>query len=148
MISPTLDHVRVFLHVLGASVWLGGQIALAGVVPVLRRQADPEVVRAVARQFQRIAWPAFGLLVVTGIWNLVEIRVADQSGDYLASVFVKLVFVALSGAGAAAHALLTGPAVASARSAEEQRRRRALSGATAGLGLLFALAAAFVGTQL
>lgn len=148
MIEPTLDHVRVFLHVLGASVWLGGQIALAGVVPVLRRQADPDIVRAVARQFQRIAWPAFALLLATGVWNLVEIRVADQDGDYLASVFVKLVFVALSGAGAATHALLTGPAVATARSDAEQRKRRALSGATAGLGLLFALAATFVGTQL
>lgn len=31
--------VRLFLHVLGATVWVGGQIALAGIVPVVRRHA-------------------------------------------------------------------------------------------------------------
>jgi len=28
---PTLDTLRLVLHVLAASVWVGGQIALAGV---------------------------------------------------------------------------------------------------------------------
>jgi putative copper export protein len=148
VIAFDLDQVRLWLHVVGACVWIGGQIALAGLVPVLRREATPEVVRAVARQFQRIAWPAFALLLVTGIWNLVEANASDRGSKYLATLFVKLVFVALSGLGAAAHSLLTGPAVAQARSDADARRRRALSGATAGLGLLFALGAAFFGIQL
>ena len=32
MLSPTVDTVRLFLHVLAASVWVGGQIVLAGLV--------------------------------------------------------------------------------------------------------------------
>ncbi len=148
MLSPNADQFRIWLHVIAACVWIGGQIALAAVVPVLRRVADPTTLRAVARQFQRVAWPAFVVLVLTGMWNLVEVRVADQSGPYLGSVFVKLVFVALSGAGAAAHALATGPAVAAATDELSRHRRQMVSGITAGLGLLFALAAAFVGVQL
>ena len=34
MLSPTLDTVRLFVHVLAASVWVGGQIALGGIVPI------------------------------------------------------------------------------------------------------------------
>ncbi len=148
MLPVTADSVRLFLHVVGAFVWVGGQIALGGVVPVVRRGAPPETVRAVARQFQRFAWPAYALLVATGIWNLVAIKVGDQSGAYLATLMVKLALVALSGIAAGAHAFLTGPAVARATDDAQARRRRAISGASAGLSLLFALVAAYLGVQL
>ncbi len=148
MLRPDLDVVRLWLHVVGACVWIGGQIALATLVPVLRRTATPAVVRAVARQFQRIAWPAFAVLLITGVWNLLDVRIGDQAGPYLGSVVAKLVFVVVSGVGAAAHALAAGPAVAKTMDAQLIRRRQAISGATAALGLLSALAAAFVGIQL
>ncbi len=148
MLRPDLDIVRLWLHLVAACVWIGGQITLAAFVPVLRRTATPDVVRAVARQFQRIAWPAFAVLLITGVWNLLEVRIGDQRGAYLGSLFAKLVLVAVSGIGAAAHALATGPAVAKTTDAQLLRRRQAISGATAALGLLSALAAAFVGIQL
>jgi putative copper export protein len=148
LLPVSADTVRLFLHVLGATVWVGGQIALAGVVPVVRRAAGVDTVRLVARRFQQIAWPAFALLLVTGIWNLVDVKVADQDTDYVVTVFVKLVLVALSGLCAAGHALLTGPSVAAAGDEALARQRRARSGALAGGGLLFALAATFVGVQL
>jgi putative copper export protein len=148
MLEPNVDQFRIWLHVVAACVWIGGQIALAAFVPVLRRTADHDALRAVARQFQRVAWPAFAVLVLTGMWNLVEIRIADQSGPYLGSVFLKLVLVALSGGGAAAHALATGPAVSAAADEANRHRKQVVSGITAGFGLLFALAAAFVGVQL
>lgn len=148
MLRPTLDDLRIWLHVVAACIWIGGQIALAALVPVLRRTAERPVIVAVARQFQRIAWPAFAVLLVTGVWNLLEVNVADQRGAYLGSVFVKLVLVAGSGVGAAAHALATGPSVSAETDEAQRRRKQAISGMTAGLGLLFALAAAFVGIQL
>ncbi len=148
MLPVTADSVRLFLHVLGASVWVGGQLVLAGLVPVLRRNASADTVRAAARQFQRFAWPAYALLLATGIWNLVAIKVGDQSGAYLATLMVKLTLVALSGIAAATHAFLTGPAAARAAGEAQARRRRAISGASAGLALLFALVAAYMGVQL
>ena len=148
MLPVTAHSIRLFLHVLGASIWVGGQLVLGGVVPVLRREAAPEVVRAVARQFQRLAWPAYALLLATGVWNLVAIKVADQSGPYLVTLIVKLALVAGSGVAAAAHAFLTGPAVQRSVEPRQLQRRRAVSGASAGLALLFALAAAYMGVQL
>jgi putative copper export protein len=123
------------LHVLGATVWVGGQVALAGVVPVVRRFGGIETARAVARRFQLIAWPAFGLLVATGIWNLFAVKVGEQSTSYTTSLFVKLILVAVSGIGAAGHIFFA-------------RRRPALGGILAALALLAALGATFVGVLL
>ena len=58
-----------FFHLLGAMVWVGGLITLGALVPTLRRAgADREMLRAVARQFARVSWTAFGVAVVTGAW--------------------------------------------------------------------------------
>jgi len=96
------DTVRLFLHVLAATVWVGGQLTLAGLVPTLRT-LGPDAPRAVARRFNLIAWPAFAVLVITGIWNLVAIDIGDTSVEYQVTLFVKLIFVALSGIAAFLH---------------------------------------------
>ena len=94
--------VRLFLHVLAATVWVGGQLTLGGLVPALKR-LGPNAPKAVARQFNRIAWPAYGVLIVTGVWNLLEVDVSNANAQYQTTVVVKLVFVAASGIGAAVH---------------------------------------------
>ena len=104
MLSPTLTTLRLFLHVLAASVWVGGQIALAGVVPSVRR-ISPEATRAAARAFARVAWPAFAIVVVTGLWNLTEVDITDTSTSYQVTLLVKLTLVFASGAAAAVHAV-------------------------------------------
>ena len=104
MLSPSLTTVRLFLHILAASVWVGGQIALAGVVPTVRK-VSPEATKAVARAFARVAWPAFVVVVLTGIWNLTEVDIADTGTTYQVTLFVKLVLVFASGAAAAIHSV-------------------------------------------
>ncbi len=100
MLAVSWDTVRLFLHVLAATVWVGGQLTLAALVPVLRHQG-PDVPRAVARQFNLVAWPAYGVLVVTGGWN---IAAADpMSASYRTTLIVKLIVVAASGISAVAH---------------------------------------------
>jgi putative copper export protein len=94
--------IRLFLHVIAATVWVGGQLTLAGLVPTLRA-VSPDAPRLAARQFNRIAWPAFGVLVLTGIWNVAEIDVSDRSTAYQVTLFVKLFLVALSGIAAFLH---------------------------------------------
>lgn len=101
MLPITLDTLRLFLHVLAATLWVGGQLTLAGLVPVLRR-AGAEVPRSVARQFSRIAWPAYGVLVATGIWNIAAVHGSWQ-GAYGRTLKVKIFVVALSGVSAWAH---------------------------------------------
>ena len=128
MLEPTVDTLRVFLHVLAATVWVGGQLTLAGLVPALRREA-PSATRAAARQFNRLAWPAYAVLVATGLWNLAEVQFADRATDYQVTLFVKLVVVALSGIGAVAHSSAGG----------RSKAVLAVGGALAGLGAVVAL---------
>lgn len=132
MLPVTLDTIRVFVHVLAATVWVGGQLTLLGLLPTVRA-IDPDAPRSVARRFNAIAWSAFGVLVVTGVWNLLAIDVADTTTRYQATVALKLVLVAASGIGAAVHSL------------GDSRLALAAGGA---IGLLGALAATFVGVLL
>jgi len=147
MLPVTSDTVRLFLHVFGASVWIGGQVVLAAIVPVLR-PVGAEAVSAAARRFQAVAWPAFGLLLATGVWNLADLGWDQFDGDRGRTLIVKLVMVALSGTCAAVHSLVAGPRVRRAADERAARRARALSGATGAGGLVFALAAVFFGVQL
>ena len=66
MLPVSWDTVRLFLHVLAATVWVGGQLTLAAVVPVLRR-FGAQVPRTAARRFNHVAWIAFAVLIATGI---------------------------------------------------------------------------------
>ena len=132
MLSVNANTIRLFLHVLAATVWVGGQLTLAGLVPALRG-LGPDAPRTVARRFNRIAWPAFGVLFLTGLWNLAETHVGDRSSEWIVTLFAKLVIVALSGISAALHT----------RAAT--RKALAIWGALSGVSALLAL---FYGVQL
>ncbi len=129
MLSPTIDTVRLFLHVLGAAVWVGGQIVLGGLVPSLRR-SFPDATKVVARSFARVAWPAFALVVITGLWNLADIDVANTTTAYQITLLVKITLAIASGAAAAVHQV------------GQSRAALAIGGA---VGLLAALGAMFCG---
>jgi hypothetical protein len=73
MLSVSWDTIRLFLHVLAATIWVGGQLTLAALVPALRR-LGAEIPRAAARRFNQVAWPAFAVLVLTGVWNIIAVR--------------------------------------------------------------------------
>jgi putative copper export protein len=105
MLASTLDGVRLFLHVLGATVWVGGQLTLAALVPVLRHH-DPALPKVAARAFNRVAWPAFGVLVATGLWNIAELP-AHTTGAYRGVLAAKVAVVAASGFAAWAHTRAT-----------------------------------------
>lgn len=104
--SLSVATIRIFLHVLGASVWVGGQIVLGALVPTVRTLGG-DAPKRVARAFNRIAWPFFGLAVVTGVWNLMEVGVEDSSSGYQVAVMLKLLIVATSGVSAFLHTTAT-----------------------------------------
>ncbi len=132
MLRADLDTVRITLHILAATVWVGGQITLAGLVPALR-SIGPDTPRIVARRFNVIAWSGFAVLFVTGIWSVFEADMADRPTEYHITLGVKLLVVGLSAAGAAVHAF--------------GRSKAALAAGGAG-GLLAGLAAVFIGVML
>jgi putative copper export protein len=109
VLASAVDSVRLWLHVLGACVWVGGQLTLAALVPALRL-AGPDVPRRAARAFNRIAWPAYGLLVLTGVWNVVAVATEDDTGTaYQVVLGVKVAVVAASGLTAWMHTRATTP---------------------------------------
>jgi len=104
VLTPAWDTVRLSLHVLAATVWVGGQLVLAALVPTLRA-AGTEVPKAAARRFNQLAWPAFAVLVGTGIWNVVAVQHEDDpSSTYHAVLYVKMAVVLVSGLTAYLHA--------------------------------------------
>lgn len=102
MRSFDIQVIRLYLHVLSAAVWVGGQIVLVGLLPTARSLGE-DVPRRVGRAFNRVAAPAFAVLVVTGLWNLFEVSLSNRPTQYHVVLFVKLLFVAASGLGAAFH---------------------------------------------
>jgi putative copper export protein len=94
------ETVRLFLHVLAATVWVGGQLTLAALVPALRGTGEG-VTQVAARAFNRVAWPAFGVLVLTGIWNVVALD--DESDSFQHTLMLKYVLVLCSGVTAYVH---------------------------------------------
>ena len=119
-----VEVIRLFLHVLAATVWVGGQLTLAALVPVLRAVSG-DAPRAAARQFRRVAWPAFGVLVVTGIWNVAALTPEER--ERRAVLTIKIVAVLVSGVSAFLHERATG------------RRALALWGALSAASALVAL---------
>ncbi|GAB3658744.1 hypothetical protein GCM10027589_19470 [Actinocorallia lasiicapitis] len=128
MLAVTSSDIRLFLHILAAAIWVGGQIVLGALVPAIR--GFDGATKAAANRFAVVAWPAFAVLLVTGIWNM---QAVDLSDEAQMTLNVKLVFVVISGVSAFVHS---------------QAKSKPLIGATGGLGALSALAALFFGVQL
>jgi putative copper export protein len=144
VLTVTSHALVLWVHVLSACVWIGGQITILAVLPVVRR--TPGMPAAVGRSFQRIAWPAFALLLLTGLFNVWYLQIGwSQLWDTAAgrTLTVKLGMVAASGIATAAHVL-------------HQRRRRLAGVAPSGkapailgtIGLLSAFGAALYGVVL
>ena len=127
-----VDSIRIFLHLLGVTGWIGGQILMVGLLPLLR-SLGPDAPRLAAARFARVAWPCFGLAIATGLWSLLVVDLAERDTGYLTALLVKLLLVGLSGAAAAIHSATKSPA---------------LRGATGALGGLAALGALFAGAVL
>ena len=104
--GPTLANavtaVRLTLHVLAATIWVGGQFTLAGLLPTVRRLGE-DAPKRIARAFGRIQWPAYAVLLVTGVWNVLAVHVKDATGAWKAVLLVKIVVVLIAGLSAYIH---------------------------------------------
>ncbi len=145
MVRLTGADFVLWIHVLAACIWIGGQITLGMVMPMLR--SVPEVMRDIARRFQNLAWGAFAILIVTGLINmhdagisLANLNATSQSR----TLSIKLVFVIISGAAAAIHAYWVTPHM---RNASHAKRAAAVA-SVGGISLLAAMLAALFGVAI
>lgn len=102
MLVVSWTTVRLFLHVLAATIWVGGQLTLAALVPALRG-LGAGITATAARRFNQVAWPAFAVLIATGVWNILA-EADKDTGRYRTTLMVKLAVVAVSGITAFVHA--------------------------------------------
>jgi uncharacterized membrane protein len=76
-----------YLHLLGATVWVGGLIVLAATMAAVRNVTDDRrVIGAIARRYAAVSWIALAVLVVTG-----GIQATDYGWSGLLMVKVSLV---------------------------------------------------------
>jgi putative copper export protein len=123
------------LHLLSASIWVGGTVALVFVgVPAIRRlegEARAVAMRALGRRWRPIGWSAMAVAIVSGLW------LTDRHGgfhraalhtDFDRTLIAKSVLVALLVVGGIVHDFVLGPRLqrelrAGAPSAPLTRRR-------------------------
>lgn len=96
MLPLTAATLRIFVHVVAATVWVGAMVASAWLEPRVRRSGSEEL-WVVADGVRGAAWVAYLVLWATGIANLVAVGAATESSRYGASVVAKLGLVAASG---------------------------------------------------
>ena len=68
--------ISVWLHILVATVWIGGLIFVAlVVVPVIRRpemrESAAKLIHFTGLRFRWVGWACFALLLVTGLFNTI-----------------------------------------------------------------------------
>jgi uncharacterized membrane protein len=104
------------LHVLSASVWVGGTVVLVFVgVPAIRQlegEARAVAMRTLGRRWRPIGWSAMAIAIVSGLW------LTDRHGgfhraaldtDFDRTLIAKSVLVALLVVGGILHDFVLGP---------------------------------------
>lgn len=129
----SIDTIRIFLHVFSVTIWVGGQIVMLSLLPVLRAAGVDGLPAKAANAFQRVAWPAFGVAFITGIWNILEVDMGDTTTAYSMVFGIKFLLVIISGMAAYIHAKST---------------KSAIKGMMGGLGFLASLGALLLGFAL
>jgi len=128
------------LHLLAASVWFGGTVALVFVgvpaIRVLEGEARARALRTLGRRWRPIGWSAMGVAILSGLW------LSDRHGAFHSAslhsrfdrvLIVKSVLVVLLCIGAVLHDYVLGPRLqreirAGAEQAPGTRRRLVLLG--------------------
>jgi putative copper export protein len=92
----------LWLHLLALSIWIGGMVIVPFVViPVARLrlgEGAEEFVEAVARRFQRLSRELIVAILLTGIFNVINLGVMTRftfGGEFIRLLAFKVVFFGL-----------------------------------------------------
>ena len=91
----------LWLHLLGVAIWIGGLVfqllVLAPVLkPVTASVAQLRFAMQLDIRFRYVMWPAVGLVLLTGLYNVMNVLVATTlAGTTLAPAFARLLGVKL-----------------------------------------------------
>jgi putative copper export protein len=102
VLAPTVVVVRLTLHVLAATIWVGGQIVMTGLLGPARGLGH-DAPKTLARAFARLAWPAYLVLLVTGVWNVTAVGYSTQGSAWKGVLIAKIAMVVVAGLGVLLH---------------------------------------------
>lgn len=64
-----LHHILLIMHLIGATIWVGGHLVLAiGFLPKALKHRDFSYIEKFEKTYEPIGMPALLLLVITGVW--------------------------------------------------------------------------------
>jgi len=100
----TLNKFIVLVHVLSAMVWLGGMFFLSLVLfPALKKfepgEKHTQLISITANRFRKISWIAIAILIITGIFNVLNFGISHEmivSGDFYTSHLGKMLTLKVS----------------------------------------------------
>ncbi|MGC8461447.1 MAG: CopD family protein [Candidatus Dormibacteria bacterium] len=135
--------INLVIHILAACIWIGGQATIAYIMPLLHDL--PDRARELGLRFQKLAWSAYAILILTGIANMyfLHISIPDLLHSHIGHLLdVKLILVIISGGAALAHAMFQ-----ASSSRKHSRALSALLGSTSlGAAVFAALYGVLIGT--
>ena len=104
------------VHLLSATVWVGGTVVLVFVgVPAIRKlegEARATAMRALGRRWRPLGWSAMGVAILSGLW-LTDLHSgfnsAALSSDFDRTLILKSILVVFLVGGALVHDYVLGP---------------------------------------
>ena len=87
-----LHHFILIIHLLAATVWVGGHLLLAiCYLPTALKKKDPHIILNFERKFETLGMSSLVTLVITGIWMAYDFGVTIDTWFTFSGSFEKVV---------------------------------------------------------
>ncbi len=87
----------IILHVLGATIWLGGHLLLCvRYLPEALKKKDPEIIKAFEKKYEIIGLPSLLLQVITGVWmalSVYHVKLFGFNNPIETTISIKLILL-------------------------------------------------------
>lgn len=96
-----MNKYLIILHVLAATVWVGGHLVLAiGILPTVLKDKDVDLLLGFETKYERVGIPALIILVVTGIYMAITYLPIAQwfnfSNDLSRHISIKIILLGMT----------------------------------------------------
>ncbi|MDP5199876.1 copper resistance protein CopD [Flavobacterium sp. DG2-3] len=92
----TLHHYVLIIHLLAATIWVGGHLLLAiCYLPTALKKKDPHIILNFEKRFEKLGMSSLALLIITGIWMAYDFGVTAETWFRFSSGFEKVVSIKL-----------------------------------------------------
>lgn len=92
----TLHHLVLIIHLLAATIWVGGHLLLAiCYLPTALKKKDPHIILNFEKKFETLGMSSLALLIITGIWMAYDFGVTIETWFHFSSGFEKVISIKL-----------------------------------------------------